>query len=832
MTQFPLNKMKSISVFILLINFLCENLFAQQCGYDQYYLFVLDVHSANSTVKVPDLKMYLVDEQEKPVLAGVSYFEDNEWKYRSDTLFFWEHNLLKQGAGNRPLFRQKYYNIGDYYVVAFRLDKSELEDPLTYPIYKVKIQSQLTHLQDQTTIVHLPLQRAVRICGNGITEDFPLVKPVQTLDGKIFEPINIVLDQHNESIMFNQPKDELHYAVRFDYQTLSTPYEGINEYLLNGAKIYSTQTGKLQQEIYIPRISKSTSKENKNIVKFIDFYNRGITEAKDFSVQIESWRDLEIKGYRQKLNYYIFNTFTKQYDLDTVLSNYNDVFYYEPSKSMRRYDYEVTANSRIAYTYQLENKTWVLIDKSETMFTPPTPKISFPSTKCIIQNENSHLLPLKVLPETHTKLMVKDTFWLYNTCDDTLYITQVQSATRDFFSINQTLLPKQRTPLIFNGYPSNDNYDFTTNHFNCSLTLTDGSVLGLDITIPTVSNNSTVYYRADSSITYAVANTLKGRFSTAVFTFPSGQIRAKGTIQDNDTSLKVGDWLYFREGTLSSDQEVYSKAVSISAFDGTQTYEHNQFKVKVLENGNWKEPVTDAFKNELRFYISPKTDSILAYTDTTAYCFGLSYSKVPVQIKKQIFLLMPGERRLKIGNYEMPFNVVSNQYAIILNYSRFKSANRTTYQLTDSIISILQKQYPDITTVWISKNQRGINLERLENETREKLLQQLTGDSSISFVSQLFYTNRNPQRLSYCDNRVYADIDIEDPDKFRRTALKLGFSDIEIDMGNNRFWLTYPGKMIDEGFFEAFDKLTREKLVFGAYLNSYFEPELDINKTD
>lgn len=141
-------------------------------------------------------------------------------------------------------------------------------------------------------------------------------------------------------------------------------------------------------------------------------------------------------------------------------------------------------------------------------------------------------------------------------------------------------------------------------------------------------------------------------------------------------------------------------------------------------------------------------------------------------------------------------------------------------------ITALREQYPDISTVWISKNQRGVSLQDLEDETRAKVLQQMMSDSCVSVVCQLFYTNRNPQRLSYCDNKVIAEIDIdtEYPEKFRRTALKLGYSSIETDSGNNRFWLTYPSKLIDEGFFEAFDRLTKEKLVLGAYLNSYFEP--------
>jgi hypothetical protein len=568
-----------ILLVILLFNLTGTNLFSQQCGYDNYYLFALHVHTSYNTAKVPNQKMYLVDEQDRPVLASVTFLEDEQWQYRSDTLFFWEHALMEKDGGTSPLFRQKYFNIGDYYIVAFQLDEGVLNAPEAYPIYKVKIEAELNGWPNETTLIHLPIQKSIRIYGNGITSDFPLEKPVETLDGKNFKPINIVLDQHNEAMVVEEPKDELKYTVRFDYQTLEDTGEGQNTYLLNGARIYNTQTSQLHQEIYIPRISKSTWKESKNIVKFVDFYNRGIKEAIDFSVQIESWRDLEIKGYKQKLNYYIFNSTTKKYELDTTLSNYNDVFYYEPLKTMRRYDFEVTTKSRITYTYQLENEKWVLIDKSEAFFELAPPKIKYPSSDCIVVNEKLHLLPLKAVIGTQAKLLVKDTFWLYNTCQDTLYITNVQSSTRDFFSINPTLLPRQATPLIFNGILTNSSYDFHINQFFCSLTLTDGSIVGLGIMIPAVSNHAKVFYRTDSTIHYAVANPINARYATAVFTYPSGQIRVKGTVLDKDTTLKVGNWLYFKEGTIESGEKLYSKAISLSAFDDNSSSQHTKFKV-------------------------------------------------------------------------------------------------------------------------------------------------------------------------------------------------------------------------------------------------------------
>jgi hypothetical protein len=81
--------------------------------------------------------------------------------------------------------------------------------------------------------------------------------------------------------------------------------------------------------------------------------------------------------------------------------------------------------------------------------------------------------------------------------------------------------------------------------------------------------------------------------------------------------------------------------------------------------------------------------------------------------------------------------------------------------------------------------------------------------------------------LNYCDNKVIAaiDIDTEYPERFWLNARIMGFSSIETDAGNNRFWLTFPSKLIDDDFFNAFKKLTRQKLVFFANFNSYIAPE-------
>jgi hypothetical protein len=486
----------------------------------------------------------------------------------------------------------------------------------------------------------------------------------------------------------------------------------------------------------------------------------------------------------------------------------------------------MTAISQIANTYQFENNKWVLIDKSETFFKPVPPKIKYVPKNCILLKEQSHTLPLQAVTGNNATRQIKDTFWLYNGCDEKVMITKVESNTGDFFSINQTLLPKQYSPLVFNGLLQNSSSDFTMNNFSCNLTLSDNHILSFAVTVPITGNNSLVHYRTASTINYAISKHQNTRFNTAIFTYTNGSVRAKGLIQDADTSLKAGNWRFYKDGAWGIDEVIYSKEILVSALDVNHAGQHINFKIKVLENGIWQQPVIDVINTQQRFFITEKTDSIKAYTDTTSYCFALNYKKIPANKAIQFFLLKPNERTMKIGYYQMPFSVLKDQYTIVPDYSKFKSKNRTTYQITDSILASLINKYPKIASVLVSKHQRGIDLRSLSFDEKKKVLMQLTNDSTIAFVCQLF-TVMNKNRIAFCNNKIYAEINNEDLADFKKKAAELGYTNISADTGSNRYWLTHESKLIDEGFFESYERLTKNPLVQSAHFNTYFEPEPD-----
>ena len=820
--------MRLASILFLLLWQQCA--FAQQCGYDKYYLFVVKVHAASSQETIPGLRMYLADELGNPRSAEVIYQEKGQWKERKEILYFWQNEKLKKEDGTRPLVRRNFFHIGPYYIVAFPIDHVKNRDPLQQPVYTLQIEAGTNPQNGQrfpAQQFHLPLAKAVWVCNNGILEDFKLVQPVRCFDGSEYQPIDITLnEQTNPGVVADNQPGYPQYLLRVEYSRSTNPAAyNRKEFTVKGINVYNNQTGKLQQHIAIPGKAVALEETKERLVTTGDFFQRKIKEAQDFAVTIETWRDTVFAVERERNWYYIFNNSTKQYEADELLNRETDVYYYAGTQKMRRLEYLVTERSKITRTWELENRKWKLVDTREELFPAFKPPPRYAPATCLLFTEKYHRLPLQAVNGTNASIVVRDSFRLYNNCGTALRITSVKSSTRDFFSIPQVLPPREYVTLSFQGLLRSSSFDFMTKSFQCYLELEDGTNLSFGIDIPVVSNNSNVVYRKDGSVAYAITGRKGARFATAIFTNPDGAIRAKGTVQDGDTSLKTGKWQYYNEGDWRMTEVVYSKAVYLSSVNQPTSYTAKPFRVKIRENGKWKEPVTQEENYQQLVYITAATDSLVAYTDSLSYGYHLPYQTLPDVMQLSFYLLKPGEPTIKIGYYQTPFRLIADNYTLLPDYSRPRRGNKTTEQLMDSFITAWQKRYPDIDRVQVSRHVQGVSLSRLSKQEKKQVLAQLKADSSF-VVCQLF-TLSDRQMTAYCDSRVYVELNGNNPDSLRKAAAAIGFFDLQPDMGSNRYWLRYQSKTTDEQFFEAFKKLTELAWVRSAYFNTYREAEPD-----
>lgn len=440
-----------------------------------------------------------------------------------------------------------------------------------------------------------------------------------------------------------------------------------------------------------------------------------------------------------------------------------------------------------------------------------------PITKCI-EGQQSKQWPIMYIDEKLDELLIYDTFWVKNPCDDTLYF-KAGSSSKGTFSHPSFLPPRQEMPIAFSGKVLQPQVYFDIFRFHYLLSTTDGSFSIFNIEVPTVGKQAKVFYRDNGQIAYAIEQKKGARFSKILFIDKEGSLDAIGTIQDQDTNLKVGTWFYFNKGLSSNESRTYSKVFKLSALDEHDRL-HGNFKLKVLENGKWIVPNYESNDNESWLYVNPAAKSILAYNDSASFQFSFNYKKIKATTEKEFYLLRPNDATLKIGNKETPFKLYKHQYALILNPNQFAFRSKHAYQAIDSIIAELTNEYPQLLKFEINGQAPGIDIGQLKDQERSKLFKQLSRDTNIAFVSQL-YSVKNNSKLLYGDNRVYAVLNIEWPLQFIIQAKIMGFKSVDYDVSNLGYWLTVDSKIIDEKFFKAYNRLSRHRMVNAAYL---FEP--------
>jgi hypothetical protein len=405
---------------------------------------------------------------------------------------------------------------------------------------------------------------------------------------------------------------------------------------------------------------------------------------------------------------------------------------------------------------------------------------------------------------------VQDTFWLFNDSDDTLLITNIESVYLKYFQITNKLLPKQKTPLVFKASLQNNEYDFTTNTYYATITLSNNAKLFCNIVIPTISNNMFVVYKDDGvNINYAISKQKNHIYNLVVFFNQKGGLLAKGLVRNEDTTQKVGDWIWTKDGYETLKIIQYSKSISLSAFDKNIEKPHTNFSIKILEKGQWKEPIVDIIDKEKRIFITSKTDSIAAYTDSSSYRFKLNYKSLFPHTSKQFFLLKPYENFIPIKKYDIPFTLHRDAYTIVLDN---KIALRNNIEKLEKYHFLMDKyleKYPKLNRT----SYNSFNLQALSTKEKKQLLQEINNDSLITLTSNLFYFPFSKDE-SFCENRVYINVDENKLNKCKRTMQRLGFSFSKNENGEVDYWyIVYKHKIVDEAFFEAYKKIAKKYFV-------------------
>jgi hypothetical protein len=459
-----------------------------------------------------------------------------------------------------------------------------------------------------------------------------------------------------------------------------------------------------------------------------------------------------------------------------------------------------------------------------------TTKRTMTDAQCIWFKDDYHILPLQVPSySSPSSVIVRDTFIIYNQCNESIKIKNVRSENREAFKLEQTLAPQSKNYIYYEEtlYP-NSNYEMLTKTLN--LELNNGIYKSVSIKIPLVSSTgytTTLNRNRDNSIEQIVLQNNGLPYETEINTYASGKLRDMGKRMKNNPDQRVGKWQRFNDRGISISDTIYSKLIAFKPMN-FNNYKPINFKIKIRENGIWKEPFSWTENTEKFFYVFNGTDSVVAFTDSSSHSYSIPYSTMPEYAIFQFYFLKQNQPYLLISGTKYPFYLTKDVYVLRWDYSNVKfNRNNRVDDFEDSLLLRLKNRFPkmQIVTIWSKLN--GIDVSQMSNIEKENLLRVLKTDSAIRIICQVFNLAEY-SKSTFCDNSIFMQFkNATSFEEAKKIGKEFGFTCERIGMQSNNFEFRYQSNMVNEKFFTSYNSFCEhEKVMYGS-LNSYMQVELD-----
>lgn len=820
--------------------------FAQQCGYENKNAFVLNVHIAGSKQKIEGLKIYLTDENDRPyTFTATSVISDEPYRDFSyqDTCLFWSNtnNKKTKARKNKDHFRQ-FERAEDNYMVIFRESPDFANNPMQAPVYKARIvdvDGEANGGFFPTRYIYLPYIKSLNICYNDFHHSWDNKKKITTVDGQPYSPIDIALTTtggHKVDMPDNEIPERMAFRLHYDtIQPAKDDWHG-TLYNIRQVDIYDLK--------YLTPIQKIKKTKAFNIyenllhdaIEYIDFYNDNPNNIKDFRYLIYQKEEKRLNATITKHLHYTFNEKRRRFEPDPLLNNYENVFYNPIKKLMGRIEYTATPNSFIQKIYLLINRKWTYQETIETKrYVPVTigdtkVKRTAKDEACIqFRNEEwAKLYPVTFAKNvTNSSIHIKDTFRLHNICSDKIEIKNATSDHLNSFSFSKTMGPNSINYIYFDEviYP-HANFEFITRSLR--IEFKDGSTKFVYFFMPLViKERATLFYDDNNRISSFTIPSFPDYTVMEIQLHANGKMKAMGKRMKDDAAKNVEDWRHFDSlGKSLFPIITYTKTVTLQPQIVDQETPVS-FKIKVRENGKWIVPTTTYADNNRTFYIFEKTDSIVAYTDSTAQGFSIDFDKLANSTIFQFYFLKADDPFLLIGGVKTPFSLSDHQYVLKWNYD--KNANIYSPSSDDTLLNRMVRKIPGAKIIYHSRYVKGIDLSALSAKQRSQVLNVWLLDNNIQYICQMFGLSKSSINF-HCNNMVTCRFKQgTPPEEVLTIAAALGFkrySSFSSSDGELQSFI-FNSKLIDQHFFKQFNALCQHPKVVYGHINQYMHISID-----
>ncbi len=411
------------TVLTTLILFLCFQLgYSQRCGYDYLQAFVVEVVDNDHPNNIPDLKLTLTNEFGQKLEYKSKYPESQRFDFdeqhietparldlpflkkipRSNFQEFWENGHAKVMAGpgiNQPA----HLRLSDNLYVIFITFHYSLNQPVTLPVYQVQIEDpdSIKHFKKfPKRIFRLNPEKSVYLCANHLIGNGEIWGKIYCIDGSVFKPIQLNLSnptpQYEGKVQKNRYED-----VTFETVRHNDAEPNKSEISLKSIQVYSGDQLQLMQKIVPRNFEKFAKKQGyRAAYKYVfaqvfpKYMLPELAKVVSVSSQKKKYdllsvvleKGMTISGIQhQHQLFFQYDSTSKQYTFDTILSEYpNLLFDYLPGEICRYEIIDLKDDHKVMY-YQLVNGKWAFLNE-KILYVTPIPAESPAYAKLVVKN--------------------------------------------------------------------------------------------------------------------------------------------------------------------------------------------------------------------------------------------------------------------------------------------------------------------------------------------------------------------------------------------------------------------------------------------------------------
>jgi hypothetical protein len=818
----------SVGLALVLCLLLRSTAWAQPAQ-DDHVALVMRIVDSKTGQPIPNLKVYLVDENRVPYTVKNAHWDDDlkRFSYSYDSLVFYDNAHIRHPRGKHlePYPRHAFAGFETSYVIEIPPHDIQRTSPSQIPVYMAKvvdIDGEKNGGQFPTRIYRLDYRNAVPLHQKGCYEApqrGSYVFALQTVTGNRFEPTTYYLDQ---PALPNPAFDPLFHMYRANIDTLLATNGLDSLYGLRSIVIRNWYSLLKIKEIEPSNTMYLGSEGIKKVLEIGDYLDPNPTGIMDVRIWVKRIKN-DLDQFEDYYDFYCYNRDSESYDRIPLLSDYPNIEIQAITEPIRRKSAGLE-NGRIYERYFiLKDMQWAMINEIFHI-SNPTSNPSEPLSACVQWlDDRSHLAKVYFHSNAESNVEVSHRFKYLNACRAVYQPLPFRSSHDPYFSASKFVASGDTGWVQFSATLAASMTGLQPTAHMAYVPTTDNPHHSVDIEFFVAHIEWVTQWHANGTPAFVMVQRSDG-LANALVIDEEGYPVESGTYYPNDQQ-KIGTWQrYNRKGAKS--HITYGRIVHANIAWPIDI--KDEVVVLVYRNGSWQQHEAPEVHGDRKIYLYEKIDSIRVQAGHGVFKQPIHFDQLANENWLHIQLIYPEQIPLPMANSAVGIEILPDTYGIEWDHvfisTNFDAGTKSTIDLTQ----LLQIRHPQIElTPGYCDYCTIISLAHLSSYQRVQVMNQLLRDSMILHLNQVFRMNRGAVTYFHGDASMRVNYNLSYP-KVQAKLESYGFVYRDQVYGAAGLYsVNWPHKLRGLEFIQALQKAAKDSDISHVSPSLYFEPRVE-----